>query len=368
MSAHNEQNSSPKWPMLSRFFVSHEWKIAILAPVMSILIALLVGNLLIIISGESPAKIFYTLLAGTWGNAYGLGQVLYKATPLIFTGLAVAIPFRAGLFNIGAEGQATLGALAGGLVGAYLPAGTPWLLGVPLTASIAFFAGASWGCIPGYFKGRFGAHEVITTIMMNFIALAFANYLVVRHFGVRETLHTAPLLEAARLSRIGDFIPAFHGSAVSTALLWAMIAALVCWWLLFRTTLGFEIRAVGLNAPAAECSGISTKKITTLSMALGGGCAGLVSMSFVQGYKYYFEVDFMGGMGFMGIAVALLGRNHPVGIVLAALLFSTLSQGGLVINAMVPKEIVNILQAVIILSVVAASSEVRAILIREGKS
>ena len=344
-----------------------ELRTSVLAPAMALLIAMAAGNLLILIYGESPARVFGALLEGTWGNAYGIGQVLFKATPLIFTGLAVAIPFRAGLFNIGAEGQLVLGALMAGIIGSVLPAGTPWILAIPIVAAAAAATGAAWGSVPGALKARFGAHEVITTIMLNFVALALANYLVAAHFHQPETLHTAPIVEGARLSRLGAFLGPLHGSASNTAFFWALATAVVAWWVLFRTSVGYQIRALGLNARAAEFGGISLLRISTLAMAIAGGCAGLVGVNFVQGYKYYFEDGFSGGVGFMGIAVALLGRNHPLGVVLAALLFGTLSQGGLAINALVPKEIVEILQAVIILAVVMASKEVRRVLLREGE-
>ncbi|MBI4704968.1 MAG: ABC transporter permease [Deltaproteobacteria bacterium] len=331
---------------------------------MALLVAVAAGHLLILAYGQSPAHVFRILLEGTWGNRYGIGQVLFKATPLMLTGLAVALPLRAGLFNIGAEGQMVVGALAAAVVGAALPAATPWPMATALCAAAGFGAGAFWGGAAGLLKVRFGAHEVITTIMLNFVALALANYLVVTFWHVPETLHSAPIVPAARLARLGLTFAALRGSAVSTALFWALVAAAAAWWLLFRTATGYEIRAAGHNPRAAECAGISLVRVATLAMALGGGCAGLVSMSFVQGYKYYFEDGFSGGMGFMGIAVALLGRSHPAGVVAAALLFGTLSQGGLAINALVPKEIVEILQAVIILAVVAASREVRAALAR----
>ena len=362
MSEHGSTRPGP----LRRALGSTELCTALLAPAMALLIAMAAGHLLILICGESPARVFRALLDGTWGNFYGLGQVLFKATPLILTGLAVALPFRAGLFNIGAEGQVVLGGLATAVVGHFLPAGTPWPLALPLAAAAGFCAGGLWGGLPGFLKARFGAHEVISTIMLNFIALALVNYLVVTCLAVPETLHTEAIVEGARLSRMGALFAPFHGSALSTAFLWALAMAAVCWWLLFRTPFGYEMRASGLSPRAAQYAGMSLVRVSTLSMAIGGGLAGLVGMNFVQGYKYYFEEGFSGGIGFMGIAVALLGRNHPLGVVLAALLFGTLSQGGLAINALVPKEIVEILQAVIILAVVAASREVRAVLVREG--
>lgn len=351
---------------LSRLFGSVELQAGLLAPAMALLLAMAAGHLLILAYGASPRQVFGVLLEGTWGNAYGIGQVLFKATPLILTGLAVALPFRAGLFNIGAEGQVVLGALATAVLGWALPAATPALIAVPLCAVAGFTAGALWGGLPGALKARFGAHEVISTIMLNFVALALVNYLVARHLHVPETLHTPAIIEAARMTRLSVWFSALHGSAVSTALLAALAAAGGCWWFLFHTPLGYELRVQGHSAPAARAAGISSLRASVLALALGGGLAGLVGMGAVQGHKYYFEEGFSGGIGFMGIAVALLGRNHPVGVVLAALLFGTLSQGGLVINPLVPKEIVEILQGVIILCVVAATPEVRAVLRRQG--
>ena len=350
-----------------RFALSTDTRTALVSSGMALLIAVAAGHLLILAYGASPAQVFGALIEGTWGNPYGIGQVLFKATPLLLTGLAVALPFRAGLFNIGAEGQVVLGALATAVVGLSLPESWPWPLAVPLAAGAGFLAGAVWAGIPGVLRARFGAHEVITTIMLNFVALALANWIVVAHLAQPETLHTAPIVAGARLSRLGEVVPAFRGSAVSTAFLWALLVAAAAWWWLFRTATGYELRATGLNPKAAEFGGVSLLKVSTLAMAVGGGCAGLVGMNFVQGYKGYYEDGFSGGIGFMGIAVALLGRNHPVGVVLAALLFGTLSQGGLAINALVPKEIVDILQAVIILSVVASSREVRAVLGRTAR-
>jgi simple sugar transport system permease protein len=337
----------------------------VLTPLAALLVAMLVGHLLIIIYGASPAKIFQSLLGGTWGNVYGFGQVLFKATPLILTGLAVALPFRAGLFNIGGEGQMVLGAMATGILGIYLPVGTPSVMAVLLCAAAGFMMGAIWGGIPGYFKARFGAHEVITTIMMNFIALALVNYFMVSYFSVSETLHTRPIIENAHLSRLSSYIGAFRGSAVNMSLILALLISGCLYFVLFKTRTGYQIQALGLNPKAAEYGGVNLKRTTMMSMALGGGMAGLVGMNFVLGYKYYFEEGFSGGLGFMGIAVAMLGRNHPGGIVLAALLFGTLSQGGFSINAMVPREIVDVMQAVVILAVVAGASEVQSIVAKE---
>ncbi len=345
-----------------------EAEAAILAPVLALLLAFLAGDLLVLACGQAPLRVFGTLLDGTWGNAYGLGQVLFKATPLVLTGLAVAVPYRAGLLNIGAEGQAVLGALATALAGMALPEGTPTWIGVPLAAAAGCLAGAAWGALPGALRARFGAHEVITSIMLNFVALALANWLVATWLAVPETLHTPPVVEGARVARLARWIPAFHGSALNLAFPAALGLSLAAWWLLFRTRAGYALRVTGFSPRAAAYGGLRPGRVATWAMALGGGYAGLVGTNFVQGYKGWYEDGFSGGVGFVGIAVALLGRSHPAGVVLAALLFGTLSQGGLAINALVPKEIVEVLQAVVILGVVASAPEVRRILGRSRRA
>jgi ABC-type uncharacterized transport system permease subunit len=330
-----------------------------LTPLMALLIALLVADGLILLYGYSPLEIWTTMLQGTLFNPYGMGQVLFKATPLILAGLSVALAFRVGLFNIGGEGQLTLGALATALMGALLPVGTPALVAIPLCMGAGFMGGAIPGSIAGVLKATRNASEVITTLMLNFIAMAFANYLVISHFKVPETQHTPAVIAGARLARLSDFFPALHGSAANLALLISLLACVAIYLWLWKTRTGYRWRAVGLNARAAESAGISLKVSLIGAMTLAGGLAGLIGCNFVLGYKGYFEEGFSSGLGFMGIAVALLGRNHPWGIIPAAFMFALLSQGGLAINAMVPKELVDILQALVIMCVVCASSEVR---------
>jgi simple sugar transport system permease protein len=331
---------------------------ALLPPIVALLIALLVGDLLILSFGQSPAAVYRMLLEGTWGNAYGFGQVLYKATMLTFTGLSVALALRAGMFNIGAESQLAAGGFAAALLGLALPAGIPSLLVLPLYIAAAGLAGGVVGGIPGVLKSRFGAHEVITTIMLNFVVLALLNYLISTRFKVFDTLHTAEI-ESGALPRVSDFIPAFHGSAANTVLLLALVVAAATWVLLFRTRAGFELRAVGLQPHAAEYAGVSVGGVWWKTMALAGAIAGLGGLNYVLGYKHYYEEGFGAGSGFLGIAVALVGRNHPVGVVVAAILFATLSQGGLAVNALVPKQMVDVLQAVVIISMATAVPEVR---------
>jgi general nucleoside transport system permease protein len=320
----------------------------------ALLVAMAAGSLLILGFGQSPARVYGLLLARTWGDVYGVGQVLFKATPLIFTGLSVALAFRAGLFNIGAEGQMIVGAFATALVGAGLPDGLPWPIAIPLAVAAGVVAGAALGALPGYLRARFGAHEVINTIMLNFIAAALVLWAGRSAVFVVGTTHTAPVVPGARIANFG-----LAGSAANWSFALALAAAVAVWYFVGRTRRGFEWRAAGASPLAAEAGGISLGATTIAAMAVAGGLAGAVGANFVLGYKHYFEEGLGRGMGFMGIAVALLGRNHPGGVVAAALLFGTLSHGGLAINELVPKELVDVLQAVIILAVAATSAQVR---------
>ena len=331
---------------------------AILPAVVALLVAAMVGDALILSFGQNPGTVYRLLLDGTWGNAYGLGQVLYKATTLTFTGLAVAIGLRAGLFNIGAESQLAAGGFVAALVGLLLPPGIPPLMTLPVYVIAAATGGGIVGAIPGALKAKFGAHEVITTIMLNFIVLALLNYLTAAHLKVPGSLHTEEIHSGA-LPRLAAFIPAFHGSAANVIILLGGATAAVVGWYLFNTRGGFELRATGLQPEAAEYGGVNVGRVWWRTLTLSGVLAGLGGLNFVLGYKYYYEDGFASGAGFLGIAVAIVGRNHPLGVVLAALAFATISQGGLAVNAVVPKQIVDVLQAVVIIAVAASVPEVR---------
>jgi ABC-type uncharacterized transport system permease subunit len=346
---------------ISRWHRREALEEAILPPLVALLLAAVVGDVLIISFGQSPGAVYKLLIEGTWGNAYGFGQVLYKATTLIFTGLAVGIGLRAGLFNIGAESQLAAGGFCAALVGLLLPAGIPSLLCLPLYILAAGLGGGVVGAVPGVLKARFGAHEVIVTIMLNFVVLALLNYLVSAKLHVPDTLHT-PELKSGALPRLASFIPSFHGSAANTTILLAIATAAGIGWFLFRTRAGFELRAVGLQPPAAEYAGVNVAGVTWRALAASGAIAGIGGLNYVLGYKHYYEEGFATGAGFLGIAVALVGRSHPVGIGVAALLFATLSQGGLAVNALVPKQMVDVLQAVVILAVATSVPEVRRLL------
>jgi general nucleoside transport system permease protein len=340
---------------------------SLLPPVVALAIALVVGDVLILSFGQSPGAVYRELLEGTWGNAYGFGQVLYKATTLTFTGLSVALGIRAGVFNIGAESQLAAGGFLAALMGLLLPAGTPGLLAIPLCLVAAAAGGAAVGFVPGVLKARFGASEVIVTIMLNFVVLALLNYVVSTHLHVAESLHT-PEIHAGAVRRLSSIVGGFHGSAANATLLVALAGALAIGWYLFRTRGGYELRAVGLQPDAAEYGGIAVGGVWMRALTLAGALAGLGGVNYVLGYKQYYEEGFAAGSGFIGIAVALVGRNHPAGVVLAALLFATLSQGGLAVNALVPKQMVDVLTAVVIISVATTVPEVRRVLKRGVRS
>jgi len=342
--------------MTSRF--REQLEEALFPPFVALLVALICGDLLIMSYGQSPANVYALLLEGTWGNAYGFGQVLYKATTLAFTGLAVSLGIRAGLFNVGAESQLAAGGFLAALAGLALSPAIPGIVAVPLCMIAAGTGGAIVGAIPGYLKVRFGAHEVIVTIMLNFVVLAFLNWIIANHLHVPETLHT-PEIHGGAVPRLSEFIPAFHGSAANLTIVFALIAAAVVWFWLFRTRRGYEVRAVGLQPDAAEYGGVNVGGIWFRTLTISGAIAGLGGINYVLGYKHYYEDGFAGGSGFLGIAVALVGRNHPVGVILAALFFATLSQGGLAIHAFVPKQMVEVLQGVVILAVAMSVPEVR---------
>ena len=329
----------------------------LLPPIVALVVAMVVGDVLILSYGQSPATVYRLLIDGTWGNWYGFGQVVYKATTLTFTGLAFAFAGRAGLFNVGAEGQLAMGGFAAAIAGLAMPVGTPGIVAIPLCALAAMLAGGATGAIPGVLRARFGASEVIVTIMLNFVVLALLNYIITAHLHVPETLHTPEM--HAGVGRLADSFASFHGSAANWTLIAAVVAAIAIWHFLFRTRGGYELRAVGLQPDAAEYGGVSVSGVMLRAMMWSGAIAGLGGINFVLGYKRYYEEGFATGAGFLGIAVALVGRNHPIGILFAALLFATLSQGGLAVNAVVPKQLVDILQAVVILAVATAVPEVQ---------
>jgi simple sugar transport system permease protein len=301
--------------------------------------------------GRSPAELYRRIFVDVLTNGYGIGQIFYKATTLIFTGLACALAFRCGLFNIGAEGQIYAGSFSMTLVGLALP-GLPGFVLVPLMLAAAAAGGAAWAAVPAWLKSRHGAHEVITTMMMNFVAMATVNYLVTAHFHEPESIHTAEIPAQAQWATFESALGLFRDSPVNLSLFVAVGLCVAAAYFLWRTPEGFEWRAVGASAPAARAAGIPVDRSIVRILLASGAVAGLAGTNFILGYKHYFEQGFASGAGFLGIAVALVARNDPRGIVPAALLFAFLSQAGLTLNTMVPRELFEILQAAAILIIV----------------
>ncbi len=299
------------------------------------------------------------LLLGTWGTSYGAGQVLFKATPLLLAGVAVELALAGGLFNIGVEGQLAVASLAAGVVGSRLPSGLSPLLALPIAMLVAMAAGATWAVIPALLKMRFDAHEVISTIMMNRVADGLVGLLLASGLGLFGTVRTADVVPGARMPRLSALLPALEGSAASFAIVLAVaIAALVVFGR-ERTRFGRELRLIGCNAHAMGAERVPVRHRLGQALVVSGAIAGLASVATVLGYKGYFEEGLGAGAGFGGVAVALLGRGRLGGLVLSALLFGTLQQGGLSLNAHVPKELMEILQGVVICAVALADARVR---------
>ena len=331
---------------------------ALLFPLIAVLAAFLVGGLFVLAIGDNPIETYRLLIGSALWWPDGIGYTLFLATPLIFTGLAVSVAFRAGLLNIGAEGQLYIAAFATAWVGIVLGSLPAFVL-VPLCFAAAIGAGALWGAIPGWLKARFGSHEVINTIMLNFIALALASYFTQYHYRTPgdPIMQTAPISANAFLPRLGQIIPGLPTRIpLNIAFVLALVACALVYVFLWRTTWGYELRATGSNPSAAEYGGISVGRQIVLAMAISGGLAGMVGINEVLGYRHRYYDGFSDNYGFTGIAVALLGRNHPIGVIFAALLFAVLTRGGVPVDAFtenVTKDIVQILQGTIILFVAA---------------
>lgn len=343
----------------------------ILFPLIAVVAALVVGGIVVLIIGDSPIQTYKLMFGSAFSWPDGIGYTLFNATPLIFTGLAVAVAFRCGLLNIGAEGQLYIGAFAAAWVGLKFGAPDqantvisqfmhlPGIILLPLCCIAAIVAGAIWGGIPGVLKAKFGSHEVINTIMLNFIAVALVSYFTQYRYKIPgdAILQTAPISPSAHIARLGKFIPGLpERIPLNLAFILAILACVFVYVLLWKTKWGYEIRATGANPSAAEYGGISIRKQIILAMAISGGLAGMVGINEVLGYRYRYYDGFSANYGFVGIAVALLGRNHPVGVFLAAILFAILLRGGIFVDAYtihVSKDIVDMLQGIVIVFVAA---------------
>lgn len=333
------------------------------APLLAIAFGALVASWIILALGQNPLEVYGLMLRFNLTRADSVAAIFLKATPLIFAGLAVALSFRANLWNIGVEGQYAVGAFAAALV-AFGVRGLPVFIHLPLAVAAGVAGGVLWALLPIVLKLRRGAHEVITSIMMNYVASALVLYLLADVFRDPTQAGTprvrTPLFEdSARipllrpvLQLVGIEIP--DHSALNWFLVLGVLLCLAAAYLLARTRFGYEVRAVALNPEAAEAGGIRIARTQFGMFLASGAVAGLVGLSDVLGFFGYFDIDFPKGLGFLGISVALLARNDPIGVVPAALLFGFLDRGaqGVQVFAGVPREVITILQAVIILAIV----------------
>ena len=335
-----------------------KWADLVLLPAINLAAAFAVCALIILAVGENPAAALGVMIKGAFLYPGSLGYTLYYTTNFIFTGLAVAVAFHAMMFNIGGEGQAYLGGLGAALVCLAIAPVLPALIVLPLAVAGAALFGAAWGFIPGYLQARRGSHIVITTIMFNFIAASLMVWLL-----------AGPLIEEGQMSpQTPKFAPAGQlpivhevlgamgietgPSPLNLSFAIALLALVGFWVLIWRTRLGYEIRTVGQNPEAAHYAGINVPRVIMLTLAISGALAGLMATTEVLGVQHRVVVNFTAGYGFTGIAVALMGRNHPFGIFLASLLFGALYQGGTELDfefQSITREMVLLIQGMIIL-------------------
>jgi simple sugar transport system permease protein len=337
-------------------------------PLLNVVLAFLVGGLIVLAVGQNPLQAIGIMLYGAFGYGSGFGYTLYYTTDFIFAGLAVSLAFHAGLFNIGPEGQAYIGGLGVILIGLALN-GMHWALVFPLMIICGAAFGAVWAFIPGYLQAKRGSHIVITTVLFNFIAVSVMSFLITRilkPIGVNSD-ESAPLDAITRVPQLRTFIELFKNSPVNVTFILAIAALVLVYWLIWRTKFGYAVRALGQNPSAATYAGISNEKMIMIVMALSGAFAAMVAVNNVGGVQGRLILNFVSGAGFVGIAVAFMGRAHPVGVALSALLFGVLYQGGSELAFQMPgitREMIVTLQALVILFTGAMGDMLRAPLVR----
>jgi ABC-type uncharacterized transport system permease subunit len=329
-----------------------------LIPLINLAAAFLVAGLVVLLAGENPIEALTIMMKGAFGSGSGIGYTLYYATNFIFTGLAVAVAFHCGLFNIGGEGQAFIAGLGVSVVCLTFDQILPWWLTFPLAIVAAALVGAAWALIPAWLQATRGSHIVITTIMFNFIAASIMVYMLVNVFkpaGIMSP-ETRPFGPGADIPSMAWLMQALGFSVRSTpfniTFLVAIAAAVGVWALIWRTRLGYEIRTMGHSAKAARYAGIGEVRIVIVAMLISGALAGLMALNPIMGAQGRMQLNFVAGAGFVGIAVALMGRSHPFGIVLAAILFGMLYQGGAEISFAMPnisRDMIVIIQGLVIL-------------------
>ncbi len=340
------------------------WVDLALVPLVNLAAALAVSGLVVFAVGQSPIEALKVLLFGAFGYGEAIGYTLYYTTNFIFTGLAVAVAFHAGLFNIGGEGQAYIGGLGVGLaclgLGGILP--FPLMLLVAIAFGAAF--GAAWAYVPGWLQAKRGSHVVITTIMMNFIATSMMSYIISRILkpeGVASD-ESARVDAATRVPFLSEWIPMFRNAPVNITFFIAIAALVGVYILIWRTKYGYALRTLGHNATSARYAGMSNAKLIMLTMALSGALAGMVAVNDVTGVSGRLILNYVAQAGFVGIAVAFMGKAHPIGVGLSALLFGVLYQGGQELAFTMPaitREMIVTIQALVILFTGAMSEMLR---------
>ena len=331
----------------------------LIIPGLALLTALAIGALVMLLAGDNVVAAYEGLFLGAFGSARAWSTVVRNLTPLLLTGLSVAVAFKAGLFNIGASGQYLMGAISAVAIGVNFP-GLPLFIHLPLAMLAGIGGGLLWGAIPGALKAYTGAHEVITTIMLNYVAANFAGWTVSGEGPLRDPTsgaisETPDVLMSARIPFIFD-----RPYNVHWGIPLAILVAVFVWWLIYKTTLGFEIRTVGQNVKAARYAGIRVNWTIILTMSIAGALAGLAGAIETLGLIHRFAPEFGGGVGFDGITVALLGQTNPLGIILASFLLGALDAGAarMQFDSGVAADIIQVIQA-LVLTFVAAPAIIR---------
>ncbi len=327
-------------------------------PLVNLVVAFLVAGLVVLLVGESPIRAAALLFEGAFGYGEGIGFTLYYATNFIFTGLAVAVAFHCGLFNIGGEGQAYVAGLGVAVPCLWLDSSMPWYVVFVVVIFGSSLMGALWALIPGWLQARRGSHVVITTIMFNFIASSLMVYLLIDVLKPRGSMspETRTFVEGGHLPKLdwllGPFGIDIGSSPLNLSFLLALVVSFLVWIIVWRTQFGYQIRTMGHSPSAARYAGMKEARIVIITMMLSGALAGMMAINPIMGEQHRMQLDFVGGAGFVGIAVALMGRSHPVGIIPAAILFGMLYQGGAEISFEMPqisRDMIVIIQGLVIL-------------------
>ncbi len=332
---------------LYNIFIENDSVFAFVKALLAVIFAFIIVYFILLATGYQPIPVYRALFHGALGGRRGFGETLLSTTPLLFSGLGFAVAYRCGLFNIGLEGQITMGGIAAAFFGFVLPEMNPFVH-VIICITAGAVAGGLWGFVPGYLKARFGVHEVISVIMLNHIAFKFAAYLVSMQGPMKDKVDDMPaspfIQNSAKIVRI------MKGTRLHWGIFLALGTALIIWFLLFRMRLGYKIRAVGKNPYAAETSGISIKKHIIITLSISGALGGLAGAVEILGIHYRLFAAFSPGYGFDAIAVALLGMVNPLGIIASSFLFGILRSGSVFMQAMygVNKDMVSVITAIIV--------------------